>query len=144
MILDLIEYQTSKPPPFFVEAPVPEATAPYLVGNPRAEEKEPLCWADGSRNKILTWGVTCSVEEIISSMKKLILIRSRIFNWGVEQEEISKAKNRMEKLDLIPIQVNGDLVTPQSPDLLGSVLIIGGKKYPVIHNPARGVCILKG
>jgi hypothetical protein len=142
-ILEIVELESSKTP-LFLELPVPEKTYPYLVGDPKKEKT--LSWVEkpSSRNTVLSWGLGCSVEEIVEGMKDLSFSRSCSEKWETNDITLEQAKNYFSSIGIDKIQVNANLITPQDPTLLGSIIIIKGKKFPLIHNVKRGLCFLKG
>ena len=143
-ILELVNIESTKTP-LFLELPVPELTYPYLVGNPK-KQGSLLSWVEKPtpRNTVLSWGLSCSVEEIVSSMVELTSSRSLSEKWETNYITLEEAKNYFTSLSIDKIQVNDNVITPEDPSLLGSIIIIKGKKYPLIHNVKRGLCFLRG
>jgi hypothetical protein len=141
-ILEIIHMKKSKAP-VMLEMPVPEKSFPYLVGNPK-KEGESLTWveAPNARGTILSWGQDCSVEELIADMTSLVKKRGSEEGWGVVQICTNTAGQRMQSLGISETHRVGDLVVPSDPTLLGCIIIIGSKKYPLIHNPSRGITII--
>lgn len=141
-ILEIIQMKKAKTP-LMLEMPVPEKSFPYLVGNPK-EGGNLLKWVEAPsvRGTILSWGIECSVEEILSEMERLIKNRGTEEQWGVIQICSNTAGQRMLSLGISETRKVGNAVVPQDPSLLGCIIIIGGKKYPLIHNPSRGITYL--
>lgn len=141
-ILEIIHMKKSKTP-LMLEMPVPEKSFPYLVGNPK-KDGSLLTWAENpsARGTILSWGQDCSIEDILSEMEILIKERGSDEGWEVIQICSSSASQRMLSLGISETQRVGDVVVPQDPSLLGCIIVIGNKKYPLIHNPSRGITYL--
>lgn len=129
--------------PLMLEMPVPEKSFPYLVGNPKKEGGS-LKWAEApsERGTVLSWGLDHTVEEILSDMESLIKNRGNKEQWGVIQICSGTAGQRMLSLGISETRKIGNAVVPLDPSLLGCIIIIGGKKYPLIHNPSRGITYL--
>lgn len=126
--------------------PVPEKSFPYLVGNPKKDEA-PLRWAEipSNRNTILSWGLSCSVQEIVECMLTLTKERAEREQWDSIQIYEAQGKAHMNLLGIEETQlILGNVLVPSDPSLLGSIIIIGNKKYPLIHNPSRGICFIQG
>mgnify|MGYP004010831771 CR=1 FL=1 len=141
-ILEIIHMKKTKTP-LYIEMPVPEKSFPYLVGNPK-KDNDLLKWveAPSTRGTVLSWGLECSIEEILSNMERLIKNRGNDNGWEVIQICSNTAGQRMLSLGIPETRKIGNAVVPADPSLLGCVLIIGGKKYPLIHNPSRGITYL--
>lgn len=142
-ILEIVKLTLPKKP-VFLEVPVPEKTFPYLVGNP-LKEGSILKWAEkpSPRNTIMSWGYECSVDEIISCMAEMIKIRGQKENWNVVHISTQQALTRMRQVGIEDSLQIGQHIVPKDPSLLGSILLVGNLKFPVIHNPSRGFCTLK-
>lgn len=130
-------------PPLMLEMPVPEKSFPYLVGNPK-KEGGVLAWVEAPnvRGSVLSWGQDCSIEEIIAEMTALVKTRGSDEGWGSVQICSNTAGQRMQALGISETQRVGDLVVPKDPSLLGCIIVIGSKKYPLIHNPSRGLTLI--
>lgn len=141
-MIELVKLVLPKPP-VLLELPVPEKSFPYLVGNPR-KEGSILRWVEqpSPRGTVMTWGYDCSVDEIISDMISLIKERGEQENWGLNHISQDQAEKRMCELGISETKLVNQCVVPQDPSLLGSIIIVGAKKYPLIHNPSRGICFL--
>jgi hypothetical protein len=143
--LEILEIKNQKPP-LLLELPVPEKSFPYLVGNTK-DNSLPLTWAEhpSPRNTTISWGVSCSIEEIISCMFTLCKNRGELEKWDNFQICEADAKAHLSQLGITETRlVQGNILIPSDPSLLGSIVIVGNKKYPLIHNPYRGICFLKG
>jgi hypothetical protein len=144
-ILEILEIKNQKTP-ILLELPVPEKSFPYLVGNTK-ENTLPLTWAEhpSPRNTTISWGVSCSIEEIISCMFELCKNRGEIEKWENFQICENDAKAHLSQLGITETRlINGNILVPSDPSLLGSIIIVGNKKFPLIHNPYRGICFIKG
>jgi len=145
MILEIIKLEKKDKTPLFLEIPVPEKTYPYLVGNPK-KEGSLLSWAEkpSPRNTILSWGLECKIEEIICEMVEISKKRNNSENWGLNHISIKEAKAYFKDIGIDEVQINNNIISPKDPSLLGSIILIGEKKYPLIHNVRRGLGILEG
>lgn len=141
-ILEIIHMKKAKSP-LMLEIPVPEKSFPYLVGNPK-KEGGVLTWVEtpSARGTILSWGQDCSVEDCISEMKKTIKIRGTEEGWDLIHIYTNTAEQRMMSVGISETRKVEDMVVPKDPSLLGCIIIIGDKKYPLIHNPSRGITFL--
>jgi hypothetical protein len=142
--IEIVNIESNKTP-IFLELPVPELTFPYLVGNPK-KGGELLSWVEkpSVRSTVLSWGLSCSLEEIEECMQNLAFNRGRSEKWETNDISVEKAKSYFSSIGVDKIQVNDNIITPKDPSLLGSVIVIKGKKYPLIHNVKRGLCFLRG
>jgi hypothetical protein len=70
-------------------------------------------------------------------------IKERADEWNIEQSDISRARERMSDLGIDEIDSEGNLVFPKDPSLFGSMILSGGKVFPVIHNASRALCIIQ-
>lgn len=132
--------------PVLLEMPVPEKSFPYLVGNHKKGEA-PLRWVEtpSNRNTILSWGISCSIQEIVDCMLNLTKERALKEQWGSVQIYEAQGKAHMSRLGIEETTlIKGEILVPTDPSLLGSILIIGTQKYPLIHNPSRGICFIQG
>ena len=141
-MIEVVRLKLPKPP-VLLELPVPEKSFPYLVGNPR-KEGDILRWVEkpSSRGTVVSWGYDCSVDEIIADMIKLIKERGSHENWELNHISEEEARKRMDSVGISETRLLGECVVPQDPSLLGTLIIVGDKKYPLIHNPSRGICFL--
>ncbi len=141
-ILEVIHMRKQKTP-LMLEMPVPEKSFPYLVGNPKNDEPN-LKWVEqpSARNTVLSWGRECSLEEIVSEMRTMIIDRGNSEKWDVNHIYINTAEQRMSSLGISEVRQVEDMIVPQDPSLLGCIIVIGTKKYPLIHNPSRGLVVL--
>jgi hypothetical protein len=128
--------------PLFLEVNVPPLCMPLLVGDPKGRGL--LKWVErpSNRESVLTWGVEATPEQVISEMIKMTQERALKDGWDVAQESIAQAQARMKALGIEELMVSGDIVHPKDPSLLGTLIIAGGKCFPVIHNVNRGLSIL--
>ncbi len=141
-ILEVIHMRKQKSP-LMLEMPVPEKSFPYLVGNPKNDSSN-LKWVEqpSARNTVLSWGRECSLEEIVSEMRSMIIERGILEKWDVSHIYINTAEQRMSSLGISEVRQVEDMIVPQDPSLLGCIIVIGTKKYPLIHNPSRGLVVL--
>lgn len=141
-ILEIIHMRKQKTP-LMLEMPVPEKSFPYLVGNPKNDSSN-LTWVEqpSARNTVLSWGRECSLEDIIEEMKSMIINRGNSEKWDVNHIYINTAEQRMSSLGITETRQVEDMIVPQDPSLLGCIVVIGTKKYPLIHNPSRGLVVL--
>ena len=141
-ILEIIHMRKSKVP-LMLEMPVPEKSFPYLVGNPKNDESN-LKWVEqpSARNTVLSWGRECSLEDIVSEMRAMIINRGNLENWDINHIYLNTAEQRMTSLGISEVRQVEDMLVPKDPSLLGCIVVIGTKKYPLIHNPSRGLVVL--
>ena len=141
-ILEIIHMRKQKTP-LMLEMPVPEKSFPYLVGNPKNDSSN-LTWVEqpSARNTVLSWGRECSLDDIIEEMKSMIINRGNSEKWDVNHIYINTAEQRMSSLGISETRQVEDMIVPQDPSLLGCIVVIGTKKYPLIHNPSRGLVVL--
>lgn len=144
-MLEVIEYKIKKKAPLFLEIPVPPLTFPYLVGNPKKESDRLLSWAEkpSKNNTVLSWGMQVSIEEIIAEVKKLTLERNKTSNWGLDHIYLKDAVQFLKSQGIEEIIKQGNTISPKDPSLLGSIIIIKNRKYPLIHNVSRGLCFFE-
>ena len=131
-------------PPLFLEAQVPPLCTPLLVGDPKGRAL--LKWVEkpSVKDTILTWGLEATLEEVIDAMVEMACARDKLDDWGISQPTVQNAQARMEALGVDEVSVSGNLVHPTDPTLLGSIIVIGGKCFPVLHNIRRGLCVIEG
>ena len=129
--------------PLLLEVSVPPLCYPYLVGNPKGEGL--LTWAEkpSPKDTVFTWGVQASLEQIFSEMIRLSLVRSDHEAWGIRQESFEMAEKRLHSLGITELEVSDKVIHPKDPSLLGTILMVENKCFPVIHNVSRGLCVLK-
>ena len=141
-IVEIIHMKKAKSP-LMLEMPVPEKSFPYLVGNPKKEDGL-LTWVEAPsvRGTVLSWGQNCSIEDCLSEMKNMIKSRGKNEDWDVIHIYTNTAEQRMMSLGISETRKVDDVVVPKDPSLLGCIIIIGDKKYPLIHNPSRGITFL--
>lgn len=142
MMIEIVELQVKGKTPVFMEVEVPPKCMPILVGNPKGDAL--LKWVEkpSNRESVLTWGIDASVGEVVESMVSLTLERGEEDSWGVRQESFSNAEQRMNGLGIEGLNTTNNIVHPSDPSLLGTIIVAGGKCFPVIHNASRGICVL--
>ena len=128
--------------PLFLEAQVPPLCSPILVGDPKGNSL--MRWVEkaSSRGTVYTWGVEATLDQVVGLMVSMAQSRSFKEGWGVDQLDTGKAKDRLKVLGVDEISVSGNLVHPTDPTLLGTVVLIGGKCFPILHNTRRALCVL--
>ena len=131
-------------PPLFLEAQVPPLCTPLLVGDPKGRAL--LKWVEkpSSKETILTWGVEATPEQVVDEMVSMACARDKLDSWGISQPTAQSAELRMRSLGVDEVTMSGNLVHPTDPTLLGSIIVIGGKCFPVLHNVRRGLCVVEG
>ncbi len=142
MMIEIVELQVKGKTPVFMEVEVPPKCMPLLVGNPKGEGL--LKWVEkpSNRESVLTWGIEASVNDILEAMLGLALDRSEKDQWGIKQDSFTNAEQRMNELGIDEIATTNNIVHPKDPSMLGTVIVAGGKCFPVIHNVSRGLCVL--
>jgi hypothetical protein len=75
-------------------------------------------------------------------MREMIINRGNSEKWDVNHIYINTAEQRMSSLGISETRQVEDMIVPQDPSLLGCIVVIGTKKYPLIHNPSRGLVVL--
>lgn len=141
-MIEVIELKIKGKTPVFMEVEVPPKCMPLLVGNPKGSGL--LKWVEqpSNRESVLTWGIEASVSEVIETMVGYALARSEKEQWGVMQESYTSAEQRLNDLGIDEIITTDNVVHPRDPSMLGTVIVAGGKCFPVIHNVSRGLCVL--
>ena len=141
-MIEVIELKIKGKTPVFMEVEVPPKCMPLLVGNPKGSGL--LKWVEqpSNRESVLTWGIEASVSEVIETMVGYALARSEKEQWGVMQESYTEAEQRLNDLGIEEIITTDNVVHPRDPSMLGTVIVAGGKCFPVIHNVSRGLCVL--
>jgi len=129
---------TSKTP-LLLEIQVPPLCFPILVGDPKGNI---LRWIErpSKNNTVISWGISVTEDEIHRVMLKMVDEFSDL--WEIHQKTLEDAKNRMNRLGIEEITQIDNLVIPLDPSLLGTLVYVGDKIFPVIHNISRGLCIL--
>lgn len=142
MMIEIIELQVKGKTPVFMEVDVPVKCMPLLVGNPKGDDL--LKWVEqpSNRGSVLTWGIDASVSDILKAMVCLTTQRNEKDQWGVKQESFSNAEKRMNDLGILEVMTTDNVVHPKDPSMLGTIIVAGGKCFPVIHNASRGLCVL--
>ena len=130
--------------PLFLEAQVPPLCSPILVGDPKGDTL--LRWVEkpSSRDTIYTWGVKATLDQVVAEMVSMAQQRGLDEGWGVDQVDEGQATKRLRGLGVDEVTVSGNLVHPTDPTLLGSVVLIGDKCFPILHNTRRALCVLTG
>ena len=76
-------------------------------------------------------------------MVSMVIERGRVEGWGVEQPTLASAIERLQSLGIREVESREGIVFPKDPSFLGSMILIGDRLFPVLHNVRRGVCIVK-
>ncbi len=141
-MIEIVELQVKGKTPVFMEVDVPVKCMPLLVGNPKGGDL--LKWVEqpSNRGSVLTWGIDASVSDILDTMVCLTTQRGEKDQWGVKQESFSNAEKRMNDLGILEVITTDNVVHPKDPSMLGTIIVAGGKCFPVIHNASRGLCVL--
>lgn len=142
-MIEILELKVKGKTPVFMEVDVPPKCMPLLVGNPKGDEL--LKWVEqpSNRETVLTWGIKASVNEVLEAMLSLTTQRDEKEDWGVKQGSFSDAEKRMNSLGINDLLTTNNVVHPKDPSMLGTIIVAGGKCFPVIHNASRGLCVLK-
>ena len=141
-MIEIVELKVKGKTPVFMEVEVPLKCMPLLVGNPKGDDL--LKWVEqpSNRGSVLTWGIDASVSDILDTMVRLTTQRNEKDQWGVKQESFSNDEERMNDLGILEVMTTGNVVHPKDPSMLGTIIVAGGKCFPVIHNASRGLCVL--
>lgn len=141
-MIEIVELQVKGKTPVFMEVEVPPKCMPILVGNPKGDGL--LKWVEqpSNRESVLTWGIDASVGEVVEAMVGLALERGEKDSWGIKQGSFTDAEQRMNELGIEGLNTTNNVVHPKDPSMLGTVIVAGGKCFPVIHNASRGLCVL--
>jgi hypothetical protein len=141
-MIEILELQVKGKTPVFMEVDVPPKCKPLLVGNPKGDGL--LKWVEqpSTRESVLTWGIKASVNEVLEAMVSLTTQRGEKEQWGIKQSSFSEAEQRMNDLGINEVITTNNVVHPRDPSMLGTIIVAGGKCFPVIHNASRGLCIL--
>lgn len=125
--------------PLVLELQVPSLCSPILVGDPKGGI---LRWVErpSKNNTVMSWGLPNTEEEIVKAMLYKALEFSSL--WGIRQKSLESARARMNQLGIEDVVQNGQFVVPSDPGLLGTLVYVGDKIFPVIHNISRGFCVL--
>ena len=142
MMIEVVELQVKGKTPVFMEVDVPPKCKPLLVGAPKGDAL--LKWVEqpSNRESVLTWGIEASVKEVIEAMLGIALDRSEKELWGIKQGSFTDAEQRLNELGIDEVITTNNVVHPKDPSMLGTVIVAGGKCFPVIHNVSRGICVL--
>ena len=142
MMIEIVELQVKGKTPVFMEVEVPPKCKPLLVGAPKGDAL--LKWVEqpSNRESVLTWGIEASVKEVIEAMLGIALVRSEKEQWGIKQGSFTDAEHRLNELGITEVTTTDNIVHPKDPSMLGTVIVAGGKCFPVIHNVSRGICVL--
>ena len=141
-MIEIVELQVKGKAPLFLEVNVPPKCMPLLVGAPKGENL--LKWVEkpSNRESVLTWGLNASIQEVLDAMVGYALERNEKEDWGVKQSSFATAEKRLNDLGIDEVTVTDRLVHPKDPSMLGTIIVAGGKCFPVIHNVRRGLCVL--
>jgi len=140
-MIEVVRLKSKGKTPLFMEVDVPPMCKPLLVGSSKGGV---LRWVEtpSNRNSVLTWGQDSSLEEVVSEMVKMTIKRSSEESWGVLQADEESAAQRMSDIGIEDILIREGLVFPRDPSILGSVIIMDNKLFPVLHNVKRGICVI--
>lgn len=123
-----------------MEIKVPPKCSPILVGFP--SDNGNLRWVEqpSNRDTVLTWGL----EEDPLKVFQMILeeIKTRSSEWGIIQSDLDSAVKRMNDLGIDDVESDDNLVYAKDVSLFGSMILSGGKVFPVIHNAPRAITII--
>ena len=141
-MIEIVELQVKGKTPVFMEVDVPPKCRPLLVGNPKGDDL--LKWVEkpSNRGTVLTWGVNANISDVLEAMLTLAQDRSRKEEWGIRQKSFADAEQRLNELGIDEVSITANVVHPKAPSMLGTVIVAGGKCFPVIHNISRGICTL--
>lgn len=141
-MIEIVELKVKDKTPLFLEVDVPPKCMPLLVGSPKGETL--LKWVEkpSNRESVLTWGVEAPVKEVIEAMLRIALDRSEKEQWGIKQDSFTNAEQRLNELGIDEVITTNNVVHPKDPSMLGTIIVAGGKCFPVIHNVSRGICVL--
>jgi len=142
MMIEILELKLKGKTPLFLEVEVPPKCKPLLVGAPKGDYL--LKWVEqpSNRDSVLTWGLDASVNDVLEVMVSLTLTRDEKEGWGVKQDSFTNAEKRLNELGIDELVVTDNMVHPKDSSMLGTIIVAGGKCFPVIHNISRGLCIL--
>ena len=140
-MIEIIKLKKDKTP-LVLEVNVPPLCKPLLIGNPR--ESKLLRWVESPSNRstVLTWGLDSSVEEIVEKMLEMTIERSSLEGWGVVQPDLPSAISRIKDMGIEEYESSEGLVFPKDPSILGSIIVVKDRFFPVIHNVKRGICVV--
>lgn len=124
-----------------MEIKVPPKCSPILVAFP--SDNGNLRWVEkpSNRDTVLTWGL----EEDPIKVFQMILdeIKSRSTEWSIVQSDLDSAVKRMSDLGIDEVDSDENLVYAKDVSLFGSMILSGGKVFPVIHNAPRAITIIE-
>jgi len=140
-MIEILRLKKSKTP-LVLEVDAPPLCKPLLVGDPKGGV---LKWVEtpSKRNTVLTWGQECSIEEAVARMLSMVIERGKVEGWGVEQPTLASAVERLQSLGIREVESREGIVFPKDPSFLGSMILIGDRLFPVLHNVRRGICVVK-
>jgi len=126
-----------------IEVKVPPKCHPILIGNHR-QEGGVLQWVEkpSKKSTVISWGVDANLKDVVDDMIRLTLDRSETEGWEVPQTDLKSARKRMLSLGIEEVEMTDNLVHPTDKSLLGTIVIIGDKCFPVIHNANRALCVV--
>lgn len=123
-----------------MEIKVPPKCSPILVAFP--SDNGNLRWVErpSNRDTVLTWGL----EEDPLKVFQMILeeIKTRSSEWSIIQSDLDSAVKRMNDLGIDEVESDENLVYAKDVSLFGSMILSGGKVFPVIHNAPRAITII--
>jgi hypothetical protein len=124
-----------------MEVKVPPKCNPILVAFP--SDNGNLRWVEKPSNKdtVMTWGI----EEDPLKVFQMVLeeIKTRSSEWSIIQSDLDSAVKRMNDLGIDEVESDENLVYAKDVTLFGSMILSGGKVFPVIHNAPRAISILE-
>jgi hypothetical protein len=141
-MIEILKLKKSKTP-LVLEVDVPPLCRPLLVGNPSKDSVLRWVEAPSKRDTVLTWGQECPVEETVARMVTMVIERGAKEGWGIEQPSLASAVERLRSLGITEVESKEGLVYPKDPSFLGSVIVIGDRSFPVLHNVRRGFCVVR-
>lgn len=138
-MLEIVKMTGNKNTPLFLEVNVPPLCMPLLVGDPKGEKL--LKWVEepSNRESVLTWGMEATPEEVIRVMLEMVKERGNQEQWEIYHRSEEDALKRLEDMGIEEGVVDGLVAHPKDPALLGTLILIGDRCFPVIHNTRRGL-----
>ena len=159
-LLQAVKLPAGKGVPLFVEIPVYEESAPYLVTSNKG-----LVWIDapfgGSvRSALVKSDWKTDLPEAFREVIRAVVARGREFSWRNSfpntPRGVASAKNYLRSYGLEPVEIltrdegvnawipeGCAVVVPKDRSYLGVVGIWDEERNTVVvHNPARGIAVL--
>ena len=69
-------------------------------------------------------------------------IKTRSSEWSIIQSDLDSAVKRMNDLGIDEVESDENLVYAKDVSLFGSMILSGGKVFPVIHTAPRAITII--